>query len=74
MMANPTLLQMKYARVIIVFAERAKLTLRQALDFFYQSQTAALLREGVSDLHCMSDGYIAQDLVEEYEARAKEMT
>ena len=71
MMADPTLLQMKYARVIRLFAERANIPLRQALDFFYQSQTEVMLREGVSDLHCMSDGYIAQDLLEEYESHVK---
>ncbi|MBR5089936.1 MAG: DUF3791 domain-containing protein [Ruminiclostridium sp.] len=68
MIANPILLQRKYARVIVLFAEKAQITLEKALDFFYRSTEYQLLREGVSDLHCMSDGYLADDLLEEYKA------
>ena len=66
MTANPVLLQRKYARVIELFAEKAKISNSSALDFFYHSQERELLRDGVSDLHCMSDDYIAEDLLEEY--------
>lgn len=69
MMANPVLLQRKYARVIELFAEKAGITLRDALDFFYHSKEQELLQEGVSDLHCMSDDYLAEDLLEEYISR-----
>ncbi len=41
--------------------------MREALDFFYHSKVRLMPQEGVSDLHCMSDGYIAQDLLEEYQ-------
>ena len=30
------------------------------------SRTYLLMREGVSDLHCMSDGYLADELKLEY--------
>lgn len=66
MNANPVLLQMKYARVIEIFAGLCGISLGQALDFFYHSQAYDLIRRGVSDLHCMSDVYLAQDLQEEY--------
>ena len=66
MNANPVLLQKKYARVIEEFAKRACITLDAALDFFYRSKEYQLLREGVADLHCMSDDYLAEDLKEEY--------
>ena len=33
-----------------------------ALRLFYGSQTYLLMREGVSDLHCMSDGYLSDEL------------
>ena len=56
MTANPILLQKKYARVVEAFAEKAGLTLDAALDFFYRSEIYRLISEGVSDLHCMSDG------------------
>jgi len=66
MNANPILLQMKYARVIQRFAGQVGLSLDSALDFFYHSETSALIHDGVSDLHCMSDGYLADELEIEY--------
>lgn len=67
MKANKTLLRMLYTRVIVLFAEKANLSLEDALDFFYHSAEYRLVREGISDLHCMSDDYLAEDLLEEYE-------
>lgn len=69
MKANPILLQRKYARVIALFAQKSGLSLDAALDFFYRSEEYKLLREGVADLHCMSDDYLAEDMKEEYERR-----
>lgn len=66
MNANPVLLQKKYSRIIEMFAEQAGLTLDEALGFFYHSLLYQLLKDGLSDLHCMSDGYLAEDLKEEY--------
>ena len=66
MTANPILLQKKYARIIQQFAEKERLSLDAALDFFYHSKTYRLVSEGVSDLHCMSDAYLAEELISEY--------
>lgn len=66
MTANPILLQKKYARVIECFAGKAGISLSSALDFFYCSDVYDLLHDGVSDMHCMSDEYIAEELQEEY--------
>lgn len=33
--------------------------------FFYHSKEYELIRDGISDLHCMSDGYLVEDLMEE---------
>ena len=66
MRANPTLLHRKYARVVALFAREAGLSYDDALRLFYGSQTYLLMREGVSDLHCMSDGYLADELRYEY--------
>ena len=65
MNANPILLQKKYARVIACFAVKMKISLDDALDFFYRSKVYQLVREGVSDMHCMSDEYLADELAEE---------
>ena len=69
MKANRTLLHMKYARIIPLFAEKVGINTSQALDFFYHSMEYQLLRDGVSDLHCMSDDYIAEDLADEWRER-----
>lgn len=66
MNANPILLQKKYSRVITLFAERQKISLDEALDIFYNSETYKLMRDGVSDMHCMSDSYLADELKQEY--------
>lgn len=69
MNANPILMQKKYARVVELFAKEMGLTLDEALDFFYRSQVYQLMSEGCSDMHCMSDQYLVQDLIEEYRKR-----
>ena len=65
MTANPILLQKKYSRVIECFAKQQGLSLDEALDFFYHSQVYQLIRDGVSDMHCMSDEYLVEDLIDE---------
>lgn len=55
MNANPILLQKKYSRVIECFADKMNISLNAALDFFYRSEVYCLMRDGVSDMHCMSD-------------------
>lgn len=42
------------------------LTLDTVLDIFYRSETYRLISEGVSDLHCMSDAYLADKLKAKY--------
>ena len=66
MTANPILLQKKYSRVIECFAKQQGLSLDAALDFFYRSEVYQLIRDGVSDMHCMSDAYLADELEQEY--------
>ena len=69
MMANPILLQKKYARVIECFAKQQGISLDEAWDLFYRSEVYQLMREGISDMHCMSDLYLAEELRLEYEER-----
>lgn len=66
MIANPILLQKKYTRIIQCFAKQQDLSLDEALDFFYHSQVYQLMSDGVSDMHCMSDAYLAEELEQEY--------
>ena len=73
MTADPILLQKKYARVICRFAEKVSISLDDALAFFYRSDVYTLVSEGVSDMHCMSDEYLAEDLEIEYRDKARSL-
>lgn len=65
MTANRNLLRMKYVRVIEALAEREGISLGAALDRFYNSSTYAMMRDGVSDLHCMSVPYLVDEILSE---------
>lgn len=69
MNANATLLQMKYARIVGLFAKQAGISLDDALAFFYHSDLYQLVKAGISDMHCMSDDYLAEDLRREYQKK-----
>lgn len=69
MNAHPVLLQKKYTRIVALFAQRNKLSLDDALDFFYNSDVYRLMSEGISDMYCCSDLYLVEDLEKEYAAR-----
>ncbi len=71
MEANKTILQMKYARIVSIFAEQAGLSLEDALAFFYDSYTYRMISEGIADMHCRSDGYLAGLVKEEWDKHHK---
>ena len=73
MKANKTVLQMKYARIVNLFAKQAGITLDNALSFFYSSSTYELISEGVADMHCRSDEYLADELMIEYKEKASNL-
>ena len=62
MIANRYLLQHKYIRVIENFTKRTGFSLREAMDLFYKSLTYKEMSEGISDMHCRSDEYLAEEL------------
>lgn len=69
MNAHPVLLQKKYARVVELFAKENHLSLENALDIFYHSELYELMSEGISDMHCRSDAYLAEELKMEWEGK-----
>ena len=69
MRANPILLQKKYVRVIELFAKKMNISVDKALEIFYHSEVYQLIRDGVSDMHCMSDNYLAEELELEYKGQ-----
>ena len=61
------LLQKKYARVISCFSSLSGLSLRESMDVFYRSEIYHLMSKGISDMHCMSDEYLAAELLDEHQ-------
>ena len=68
MNAEPALLQMKYASVVQELARMADLSLDEALRRFYSSRTYLLMSEGIADMHCRSDIYLAEEVLAEASA------
>jgi len=66
MKADKAVLQLTYSSVIETFAKTGNISLREALNFFYKSQIYIEMREGISDMHCRSENYLAAELMQEY--------
>ena len=62
MNANETLLLKKYARIIELYSRKYSVSIEKSLDIFYKSKTYQLMREGISDMHCMSDDYLVEEI------------
>ena len=62
MIANRTLIMHKCAGVIKTYSEMSRVTLRDSLDVFYKSFLYLDIINGISDMHCRSDGYLAEEL------------
>lgn len=65
MTANRNLLRMKFARVIEALTVELNCSLDEALKRFYSSETYRLMRDGVSDMHCMSIQYLVDEIAAE---------
>jgi len=76
MESKQAILQKKYARIIKGIAEKQNISIEEALDRFYHSVTFKLIQEGVADMHCMSDNYLVDEFIMEwngeFEALAKQ--
>ena len=67
MEANRILLQKKYARIIMLLAEKLEVSVEEALKIFYESDVYQMLSTGEADLHCRSDYYVLDELFIEME-------
>lgn len=61
----------KNANIIKAICELSGLSLQNAIDIFYGSETAGLIEDGVADLQCRSDRYLATIILEEYKEKHK---
>lgn len=62
----------KAASVIMAISEMYNVSLENATDIYYQSDTSELIDEGVADLHCRSPRYLAQCVWDEYQEDEKQ--
>ena len=69
MEASRIILDMKYARIIEILAQQLHLTREEAMDLFYNSPVFELIDEGVADLHCRSDQYLADEIIKEAKSK-----
>lgn len=60
----------KTANIIICLSELYNISIDKATDMYYKSETSRLIEEGISDLHCRSDKYLATLIWEEYQTTA----
>ena len=51
---------------MVILAEKFDGSLDKAMDVFYKSATAQMIQDGVADLHCRSDHYLADEIYREY--------
>ena len=63
--AYHAILGAKYARIIEEMSKMYHITMEEAMDRFYSSDTLQLMEEGVADLHCRSDKYLAEEISNE---------
>lgn len=61
----------KIANIIVCLCELYGMSLQEATDVFYKSITADLIEEGVADLQCRSDKYLATLVWEESQETMK---
>ena len=60
--ARHVILEAKYARIIRAISELHGVSYEEAMDIFYTSPLLPLIEEGVADLHCRSDRYLADEI------------
>lgn len=61
----------KCARIIASMSEMYGISPEEATDVFYTSETAGLIEEGVADLQCRSEKYLATLVWDEYLERLR---
>ena len=57
-----TILEAKFARIISAISELHNISLEEAMIIFYHSPLLPLLEDGVADLHCRSEHYLAEEI------------
>lgn len=56
----------KSTNIIKSLCDLYGISLKEATDIYYQSDTSELIEEGIADLQCRSDKYLATIIWDEY--------
>lgn len=56
----------KVANIIMWLSDFYNLPIQEATEIYYKSTTSTLIEEGIADLQCRSDKYLATLVWEEY--------
>ncbi|MBR5982537.1 MAG: DUF3791 domain-containing protein [Bacteroidales bacterium] len=57
------------ARIIVCISEMYGVSLNDATDMYYSSETSSMIDDGVADLHCRSDKYLAEEVWREFQEK-----
>lgn len=60
----------KSANIIKSLCDLYGVSLQKATDIYYQSDTSELIEDGIADLQCRSDKYLATLIWDEYQETA----
>ena len=64
------ILDAKYARIIKAISQMYHIPLEEAMEMFYSSDLLQLMNDGVADLHCRSDLYLAEEVWNEMNSQS----
>ena len=56
----------KNAGIIEALCQLYDISIKEATDIYYSSETSRLIEEGVAELHCRSEKYLASLVWDEY--------
>lgn len=56
----------KCARIILCISEMYEVSIAEATDIYYNSETSNMIEDGVAELHCRSDKYLAEEVWNEF--------
>lgn len=56
----------KVVNIIMSLCDLYNIPIKEATDIYYKSTTSSLIEEGVADLQCRSDKYLATLIWEEF--------
>ena len=64
----------KNANIINTLSECYNITIEKATDIYFRSETATMIEDGIADLQCRSNRYLAQCVWDEYQEKVNSVS